>query len=280
MNSIKVVRGLMAMTLGCLLTSPSWADIEDLFAGKKVIEGVNVSGRGGLLLADTAQVPKLHTGSVSGHFLYGSENAYDAIFMPIGARYSPMKDVEVSANIPFIYQTYPDSTTGELDSTGLGVFTFGGKYRFVLDPELPDFAVGANIGLGPLSSDVNGFGVDWNLKGIATYPVPHQGILLNGSLSLIHNGRRDREITSGANRYELESKSETSVGLSLGAELAFTNKLSGIVEVSANELSANSGMFAVGVRGGQKIQYQALIGPGLGSDAPDFWLGGGVMMPF
>lgn len=242
------------------------------------LQGPTLGGPTGLFFADTAQVSPPHSGYWGAGFLYGSFDHVDQMTIPFFVNHGVAENLELSASLPFISEHFdvPDGLDLKKDESGLGNLTFGGKYKIPnLPSDMPDFAIGADLGFGPLSSDLGGNGVDIHVKGAATYMLP-QGLLVNGGLGILHTGSRDVKVAG----ITVTTDGDTSVQLNGGLEYPLTPELSGIAELDINQFGKNDGVLAVGVRGGAALRFQALIGLGIGSNAPDFTLGGNIGIPF
>jgi hypothetical protein len=75
---------------------------------------------------------------------------------------------------------------------------------------------------------------------------------------------------------------DTVLQLEAGAGYPFTPKLSGIAELAINRFGDDDGRFSFGLRGKATptIRWQALLGFGVGKDAVDTTVGGGVRWAF
>ena len=242
----------------------------------KVAEGLNVSGRTGLLLSESAQAPEKGKFGLAGHLLFMtssmSESAYGYdvkssttnIQVPVGVSYGVAKNFELGASLDFISASSSYEVNGvevgDSESTsGLGDLTFGGKYVIEGKNSPVNFGFGADVEIGPLSSDFGDSSTTFIPKGMVTYA--KDSLLLNGNLNLVIPG------AEGA---------DTFVQVGAGAGLALSPKLTGIAELGLNGFGKEASVLGVGIRTAGKTKLQALLGIGIGDASPDFVLGAGV----
>jgi len=252
--------------------------------GADALAGTNVYGRSGLLFTDTADVSPTGQGAVSGHLLFGTDDDFDQISLPVGVNYGIADNIEVSANIPFVSVDLDVPAGSGIDDSrsGLGSFTFGGKLRVPGNGrDMPDFGVGLDLAYGPLSDDLGGDGLDFNIKGMVTHRFAG-GLLVNGGLGIIRIGEHEIEFTHPVTgqKMTVDSDSDTDLQVNAGLGYGLTPGLTGIAEFAINQFGDDAGVFAVGLRGGSNVRFQGLVGLGIGSDAADVTVGGGVSMGF
>jgi len=146
-----------------------------------------------------------------------------------------------------------------------------GKYVFeAKEADMPDFAALAEISHGPMAKKLGDSGTDFTVKGLVTRPLPNK-LLLNGGAGFLHLGSRDG------------SQSETVFQVEGGAGYPLTPTLTGIAELAVNRFGKNEGLFSLGVRGTTLVpawRWQALVGFGVGSNASDYVIGGGIRYSF
>jgi hypothetical protein len=237
--------------------------------GGNYLTGTNVGGRMGLFYLDTAEVPALGQAGVTGHLLFGSGDLFDRVELPVAFNMGLVENLEVSASLPYVSLDLDLPPNAQADDTvsGLGNLTLGGKYRIPGDPgSYPDFGVGVDLAVGPLSDDLGDDGVDVTFKGLATHTFPNK-LLLTGGLGLMRVDGRGGD-------------SDTVAQLNGGVGLPFTDALTALVELGINQFGDDNGILSLGLRGGRQIRYQASIGLGLGDDAADTTLGVGVNYGF
>jgi hypothetical protein len=264
------------------VTTTTHSTIRHSASTKQYIDGTTQSGRSGMFFTGAAEAPAVGHGNITGSVAYNSSSGWSGLDLPmVGINYGVVKNLELAASLPFQISS-PD---GGDSQTGLGVFSFGGKY--VIPSQDVKFAVGLDILTGPVTKDLTGVrGTDVNPKGLITYRIPGAGgLVLNGELGFVITGDRSSDVSvpywdgTGIS-YRTESFStnpDDYIQLKAGLGVPFTPTLTGIGELAINQYGKEGSAMALGVRTGTKTKFQAMLGIGLGDAAPDFTLGGAVV---
>lgn len=229
---------------------------------KTFLRGSNIYGKTGLFFAETAQTQPAATASGVLHGLFGFDDNFNSIQIPLGVNYGIVQNFEGAMSLSFDWID-PDAPRAETRN-GIGSIRFGGKYVYdVPDQTMPDVGVSLDIAHGPLSDDLGEDGTDFDLEGLVTHTFS-TGFLLNGGLGVLIEG--DRGADDG----------DTAVRFNVGAGIPITPNLSGIAELAINRFGEDDGIFAFGIRAQGPVQCQVFFGVGVGDASADISLGGGV----
>jgi hypothetical protein len=233
-----------------------------------IIGGSNVYGRTGLLFTETAQTIQPGHASATGNILFSKNDQWKSLTIPVvGANYGVAPHMEIAGSA----EVLSEKVTGAASASGLGYLSVSGKYVFeAKKADMPDFAALAEISHGPLTKKLGDDGTNVTVKGLITRPLPNK-LLLNGGAGLLFVGSRTH------------SSSDTVLQVEGGAGYPLTPKLTGIAELAVNRFGKDDGLFSLGLRGTTSSpawRWQALVGFGVGSNAPDYTIGGGVRYSF
>ena len=228
-------------------------------SSKHYLSGTNTWGRSGLLLGDTSEVAGV--GSIEGaaHLTYSSPaSGYSNLDIPFGGHFGVAENLELSAAGEFLIFDTPSYTFGPftIPATSSSSFAIdlGGKYKIKLkgDGPKPDLSVGGDV-LIPTS----GGSAIFTPRGTVSYTL-NNGMLLNGDLGI--------HISTG-----------TYVSFDAGVGYPFSNNLTGIAEIGANQAGNGGSELAGGVRvGADQFKFQALLGIPLNGGG--VMIGGGVIL--
>lgn len=227
------------------------------------VSGTNLSSRAGLFFGDTSEVAKVGKWEGSADITYYSPTAnWSNVAIPFGFHFGAAENVDVSVGAQLWSLSSP---TYVVDVPYIGNVTRGGsstlfdlmggaKYRIAGNRETPDFSVG-----GYLSIPTNGGNVVFTPEGTVTY-ILTSGLLLNGDMGIhISNG--------------------TFVSCDAGVGYPFSDKLTGIAEIGANQYSYQVGgsFLGAGIRAKlDTVKLQALLGVPLNGGG--VLIGGGIIL--
>lgn len=239
----------MALTLGVDLVSAAPA--------KDVATGTNLEGRAGLIYGDTSDVAgvgRMNGGVFLTYQSYGVAGFSGSFFnIPGGIRFGIEKDLELSLGGNAMINSYPDPPGG---SDTFFNARAGFKYRIAGKRNAPDFSLGGDVTL-PVSPTF-GSTVIIGPRGTVSY-VLKNGLLLNGDMGIIF-------ATNGGSAY---------VRLDLGAAYPFSDKVTGIASLGANQAGQGGSVFSAGARFNlTNIDVLAFLGAPL--NGGNVVLGGGI----
>jgi hypothetical protein len=226
------------------------------------IAGLNLSGKPGYFISDTASV--LRQGQIAGaaHLTFDSWGS--ALQIPVGASFGITDKITVNVNTSFF-------TAGGV--SGLYYLNFGGKYGFmdVGHNKNLDIAAGVDFSVGPLSNNIYGFSsFGFDPYGVVTYTFA-DGFQLNGKLGLYVSSYSVGGFSFSYSDFQLD----------LGAAYPFDKDLTGIAELATNGVVGNGAVggtpILVGIRTGHDVQLQAFGGLDLGG-AVGLFVGGGLVL--
>jgi len=242
---------------------------------KRPIDGLNLSGKPGYFISDTAETLRQSQIAGTAHLTF---DTWGSVFqIPVGVSYGITDKLLVNVNTSFY------SAGG---ASGVYFLNFGGKYGFgnVLknsDNNLK-IAAGLDFGIGPLSNEIYGYSAfAFDPYGVCTLTLP-DGLQLNGKLGLYVQNYSANEPTFNGTTIVNESVgfSYSYFQLNLGVAYPFDKDLTGIGELAVNgEVYGATGgtPLLVGIRTGHDVQFQALAGLDLGGTVGLF-LGGGISL--
>lgn len=253
---MKTGRWMAAMALTAALACGSAA----AKGADTYVDGISLDGHFGFFYTGEAQVAPQGHGNIALGADYNSYGWGSAVDLPWASfNYGVAKDFEISGGLPFNF-TSPDSGDGQ---SGLGVLSFGGKY--LIPSDAVSFAVDLDLRTGPITKDLEGVRhTDINPKGVVTYKTDSK-LVVNGELGLVITGKRG------------DWNPKDYIQLKGGVGYPLSPKVTGFGELGINQYWDDGTALAVGVRTGKKTRYQALLGLGLGDNAPDFALCGSVV---
>lgn len=227
---------------------------------KHYLSGTNTMGRSGLFFADDSEVAGVGKIEGSAHLTYSSPaSGFNNLSIPFGAHFGIAENFELSAaGVLGIFDT-PSFTFGPITIPGSSASSFGidlgGKYKLHLKGEgaKPEISLGGDV-LIP----TNGGSAVATPRGTVSYTLSQSGLYLNGDLGV-------------------HISTATYVSFDAGAGYPFSNNLTGIVEIGANQSGNGGSLLAGGVRAGaDHFKFQGFLGIPLNGGG--VLLGGGIIV--